>query len=93
MSRDKYDFIPAKKDHQNFTYTAPPGDDNCSDLHVTKLEWGSVSVWKMSSLWERIKFLFTGEISLIINGGGMPPVSLHTGDWYEAKVKEQEKQK
>lgn len=87
---NKYDFQPTRKPHQNFTYKAPEGMDNCSDLHVTNIIGGSVSVWKVKSIWERIKFLFSGEISLVIQGHGMPPVSLHTGDWHEIQARERE---
>lgn len=90
---NRYDFQPVKKQHNNFTYTAPDEMDNCSDLHVTNLDWGSVSVWGVKSLFERIKFLFTGQISLIVHGQGMPPVSLYIGDWYETKVKEAQSEK
>lgn len=75
------DFEPVKKDHCNFTFKAPKGMSDCSDLSVTRLDWGSQSTWKLKSLWSRIRFLFTGEISLLISGKGMPPVSLHCGDW------------
>lgn len=78
-----YDLLPVKKDHCNYTYKAPSGMDNCSDLYVTKFEWGASSVWKLNSILERIKFLFTGEITLIVHGQGMSPVSLASGDWYK----------
>jgi len=73
---------PVKKDHCNFTYKAPSDMEYCTDLHVTKVDFGSVSVWRVISIIERLRFLFTGEMSLVIHGSGMPPVALHTGDWY-----------
>lgn len=82
---DKYDFLPIEKGHQNMVFKAPPGAEGIEDLKVTKFTWGNLSVWKMHSIWERVKFLFKGEISLKIMGQGLPPLSIHTGDWFETK--------
>lgn len=80
---NKYTLIPIKKPYNNFTFTAPKGMDNCIDLHVTKTKQQIVSTWKLRSFWERLKFLFNGEITLVIWGQGMPPVSLVNRDILE----------
>jgi len=72
-------FKPVRKPHNNRVFTAPVGMGNCKDLYVTKIDPDEhVSTWTVN-LWERIKFLFHGEISLSVIGG-MPPVSISTGD-------------
>ena len=73
------EFIPIKKPHNNFVFTAPRDMDDCGDLNVTRYEGVIISVWKVPFL-ERLKFLIKGEVSLSIWSQGMPPVSLYMGD-------------
>jgi len=52
-------------------------DKECKDLYVFKNGKVIISCWKCSSLFERLKFLFTGTIWLWVMGvESQPPVSL-----------------
>lgn len=56
--------------------------EGCGDLPTTKFTYqdgtpGIGSTWVMASLWERIKFLFSGKISLVIVGHQQPPVAIY----------------
>lgn len=72
--------VPIKKWHSNVSFHAPEGMDNCSTLEVTRIGDQLISVWKIESFWERVKFVFSGEISLTIFSRSLPPVSLVVGD-------------
>ena len=43
------------------------------------------SIWKLPSLWARIKFLFDGKITLRVYGGQQPPVAVVRGDIFGVK--------
>lgn len=75
---------PVAKDHTNMNLVA----EGCSDLPATRTDVGILSVWKCASIWQRIKFLFTGEICLHIFGQGHPPVSIIIGDLVENDYQE-----
>lgn len=76
----KDQFLPINKWHNNFTYTAPPSMKNCNDLQVTKLDGRILSTWKMNSIFERIKFLFKGEIILEVSGDSFSPTAIYFHD-------------
>ncbi len=70
---------PINFPESNFTFTAPPSMDNCSDLHVYKDDDSSVSLWRAT--WrERVRFLLTGKMQLHVWGAAHPPVCLVAGD-------------
>ena len=80
------EFRPVKKWHTNKIYTGPKG---VSDLPLTQAgneDTGTGigltlnSVWFQPSIWERVKFLFHGEVTLRIVGNIQPPVSVVCGD-------------
>lgn len=78
-------FVPVEKSHKTHTYT---GTGDIKPLHVTKHvdEGGCVtlnSVWYLYSLWERVKFLYTGQITLRVMGTHLPPMSVVAGDIFE----------
>ena len=51
-------------------------DEECAALHVYTDEIDCISKWK-ASLWERLRFLFTGTIWLYVHSGHtQPPVAL-----------------
>lgn len=52
-------------------------DEECGSLHICQTKDGQcVSLWK-ATLWERIKFLFHGNLWLgVISGRTQPPVWL-----------------
>lgn len=85
MKLSKNQLVPVKKTHSNFVFAAPEGMKDCSDLNVTKFKDQIVSIWKLKSFRERLSFLMKGEITLIISGTGMPPVSLMNGDAIEVE--------
>jgi len=74
--KEKYEFWPVKKWHTTNVYQAA----GCGDLPVCKLPDQIVSVWKQKSLWERVKFLFHGEITFSVWGQQQPPIGLSCGD-------------
>ena len=84
-------FEPINKKHSNFIFKAPESMPDCGDLHVTRIEDNIISNWKISSLWERFKFLFHGEITLTIYGQSMPPVSLGISDAVIQKEKNEKR--
>lgn len=61
------------------TYVA----DGCGDLPVLKLNDRIVSIWKQHSIWERIKFLFHGEMTFSVFSKEQPPIALSSGDIVE----------
>ena len=71
-----YNMKPIKTHRSNFVFTAPTEMDDCDDLHVFKSDTQIESTWVFGSVWQRLKFLFTGELTLIIHGSAMPPVAL-----------------
>ncbi len=79
MKREKNELLPIKKWHTNMTYVA----DGCGDLPVLKLKDQIISVWKQNSIWERIKFLFHGEITFSVFSNQQPPIALSSGDIIE----------
>lgn len=76
---------PVKKWHTNSVLKGwgVEGEVNfVDDLPVTVfMSSGNVaSVWSVKSFWERVKFLFHGEITIVITGTTHPPISLSCGD-------------
>lgn len=70
---------PIKPSNSNFTYTAPPGMDNCEDLHVYVQHHDGCRI--ISSVWEpspeeRALIARGGNIQLNVFGEGHPVVSL-----------------
>jgi hypothetical protein len=64
------------------TNTVLKGFDDVQDLPITSWpeENRIMSVWKVKSIWWRIKFLFSGEISFMCWGDTHPPVSIMIGE-------------
>lgn len=71
---------PVRKWHSNKKFLAGdiPGVE--ADLPVTRLDGTNYSIWRCESLRERIKILFSGEVTLGVMGSGQPPVSVAAGD-------------
>ena len=86
---DKTEFKPVKKKHNNGVFngfrTFSPAvlDGEVKGLYVTRNEESIDSVWKLNSFWQRIKFLFKGEVTLRVLGDKLPPVVVVNGDIYE----------
>ena len=76
------EFIPVKKMHSNSVLKGWPADkakgiEKVHDLHITRLIDNSVvSIWKCKSIIERVKFLFTGEITFMVQSKTHPPISI-----------------
>lgn len=73
-------FVPVKTKYMDKTYVA----EGCGDLPATIVKFpeggqGVASTWKCQNLWERIKFLFRGKVTLLV-WGGQPPVCIYEGD-------------
>lgn len=69
---------PINFKESNLVLTHPTGmtDEECKSLHVWSNGQTCVSVWN-TSLFNRIKFIFTNRLYLIINSGpSQPPVRL-----------------
>lgn len=79
-----HELKPIQKKHTNVTLVAK----GCGDLPATRTDSGILSIWKCSSLKERIKFLFKGEISLHMMMQTHPPVSVCIGDIADESNKE-----
>lgn len=72
------EFVPVKKRHTTTLFT---GKGEVRHLPVTRLEDGTMnSVWALPSFWQRLRFLFRGEITLRVAGNGHPPVAIVAGD-------------
>lgn len=69
-------------------FHAPPGMDNCCDIHAAVVQWsgGQTSVltaWRPTP--EELVRLNLGEpVFLMVSGQGMPPVALAVGNPLEA---------
>jgi len=73
---------PSKEPHNNAKLL---GGENAVDLHITKYNYedGSeafLSVWRIKSFWQRLKFLFDGRINLAIMGKTAPPMFISVGE-------------
>lgn len=77
--KDVQEFVPVSKTHTNRKYTA----SGCGDLPVTYADNRLFSVWKMPSFWQRVRFLFNGEVTLILLGSSQPPCCIVRGDSVE----------
>lgn len=63
------------------TNSALKGYDDIPDLPITRFDDGTMaSVWKIKSIWWRLKFLLTGKLTMTIMGQTHPPVGLHIGE-------------
>lgn len=75
------EFKPVTKWHTTTNYT---GSGDIKPLPVTRFDDGTLnSVWALPSVWERVKFLFRGELTLRIYGNSQPPVAVVAGDIVE----------
>ena len=72
------EFVPVTKLHTNQIITSVR--DGISPLPVTVYPGMILSVWRLPSIWERVKFLFSGEVTLTTLGERQCPVALQTGD-------------
>lgn len=91
--------VPMEKPHHNFTLKGYPSeagrDGSVSDLSSYREDGWIDSTWHMPSLWQRLRFLWSGEITLrVLSKDSSPPVAIAIGDIYErayaAHVKKQE---
>lgn len=75
------EFIPVRKPHNNSNFI---GGGDIKPLPATRYEDGTInSVWMLPSFWQRLRFLFHGEITLRIYGCSQPPVAVVAGDIFE----------
>lgn len=65
------EFRPVEKWHKNRTYT---GKGDVQNLPVTEYEDTLNSIWQLDSAWERIKFLFHGQVTLRVRGAQVPTI-------------------
>ena len=73
---DAYAFIPVKKQHTNRVYVHP----TCEDLPLTYADGRLCSVWKLRGFFQRLRFLFTGEVTLLLLSDSQPPCCIIAGD-------------
>lgn len=77
--------IQIRKSHNN---TILQGDGKqIGNLSVTKSQDAIYSCWKCESIWQRIIFLFKGEITLSVLSSSQPPVCLIVGDYVDKQEK------
>ncbi len=82
------EFKPVSKWHTSNTYI---GTGDIKPLPVTRFDDGTLnSVWVLPSLWQRLRFLFRGEITLRIYGTCQPPVAVVAGDIVEDAMRRRE---
>lgn len=75
------EFKPVRKWHTSNTYI---GTNGIEPLPVTRFDDGTLnSVWVLPSFWQRLRFLFRGELTLRILGASQPPVAVVAGDIVE----------
>lgn len=75
------EFKPVRKWHTTRDYVGP-GD--IKPLPVTRFDDGTLnSVWVLPSFWQRLRFLFRGELTLRIYSNAQPPVAIVAGDIVE----------
>jgi len=74
---NNYEFEPIKKWHSNGVLR---GQGDVKALPVTFSQGNIYSIWKVNSFWQRIKFLLSGEVTLIVASKMHPPVGLVCGD-------------
>ena len=76
-------FKPIKKPHNNTWYSA---GECWESLSATRGDDGTInSVWVLASFWERVKFLFKGELTLTILSRNQPPVAIVAGDIFDGR--------
>ena len=86
---DRSEFRPVSKLHNTANFngfkTESPAVNNgeVKALPVTQNSESIDSVWKLDSVWERVKFLFKGEVTLRVLGQRLPGVVVVNGDIYE----------
>ena len=72
------EFKPVAKWHNTIKYV---GTGDIKPLPVTRFDDGTLnSVWALPSFWQRLRFLFSGEVTLRIMGYSQPPVVIVAGD-------------
>lgn len=79
----KPDARPIKFPQANFTYTTPPEmtKEECGDLPCFRSENRTISCWEFS--WrDRLRFLWTGKMWLLLISSGHPPVCLTPDDLF-----------
>lgn len=77
MKVKHYDLFPITKWHTNSTLK---GFGDVVDLPITKFPGLIISVWKVKSVWWRVRFLFSGEVSFMCQGATHPPISIIIGE-------------
>lgn len=79
----KPDARPIKFPQVNFTYTKPAEmtKEECGDLPCFRSENRTISCWEFS--WrDRLRFLWTGKMWLMLISSGHPPVCLTPDDLF-----------
>ena len=75
------EFKPVSKWHNTNNYV---GTGEIKPLPVTRFDDNTLnSVWVLPSVWQRLRFLFRGELTLRIYGSSQPPVAVVAGDIVE----------
>jgi hypothetical protein len=80
----KQEFVPVWKWHTTTKYN---GTGDVKPLPVTRsmIDHTLNSVWVLPSFWQRLCFLFSGELTLRIYGTSQPPVAIVAGDIFGRK--------
>lgn len=79
MMRDKKELWPIEKWHTN---SILKGFDDVADLPITVFKETNqiASIWKVDSFWERLKFLWSGEVTFLCWGNTHPPINISLTD-------------
>ena len=82
MKRHKSQFAPVTPVFctGNHTGSGGVGDLPTTVIRLPNNSSAIGSTWVISSVRERIRFLFSGKISITIMGQGMPPLAVNVGD-------------
>lgn len=80
--------IPQRFSEANSVRRAPPGMENCNDLHLYSDAEQCISAWRPTPE-ELVKINLGEPVFLwVIMGGDMPPVALTVGSPFEQKEAE-----
>jgi hypothetical protein len=77
--------MPARHRLSNLVLRGGPG---VQDLECVRYEADSatfIATYYRLTFWQRVRFLFSGEIYLNVMGKTQPPVALGVGDFFEGQ--------
>lgn len=83
---NKDEFFPVRKKHTTNTAFGRPSKNPAVktgmilSMPITRLDGVINSVWKIESIWARLKILFKGEITIRILAEKQPPIAVIAGD-------------